>query len=241
MNNQRDFYTREAASYEAKRYGSRYGRLFRALHREAVARGLSLSQRPEHILDVASGTGQMLPVFAASGAMVVAGDLTPAMLKEARNACVTLERIDYCVADATQLPYAANGFDVVASSRFLHLFEPSMQQLLLQEMTRVVKPGGVLIVDFYSADARRVFSWPIRLYRALLRKRPENDYRVGMNEARAMIESTGMRLVHVEGIGNFSLVPLLWMPSSWLMRIAKWLGRNFVHLSEQFLMVARKP
>lgn len=241
MNNQCDFYTREAANYEARRYGSRYGRLFRSLQRGAVARGLALSHGPRHILDVASGTGQMLPVFAASGAMVVAGDLTPAMLKESRIACAALKGVDYCVADAAQLPYVADGFDVVASSRFLHLFKPSTQQSLLQEMARVVKPGGVLIVDFYSADARRFFAWPIGLYRVLLRKRPENDYRVGMNEARAMIESTGMRLVYVEGIGNFTLVPLLWMPAPWLMRLAMWLGRNCVRLSEQFLVVARKP
>jgi ubiquinone/menaquinone biosynthesis C-methylase UbiE len=236
----RDFYTNEAAGYEVKRYGSRYGQMFRALQRDAVARALGHGPRRPLILDVASGTGQMLPVLAARAETVIASDLTPAMLVVARENCTSFPAIAYCVSDATRLPYADATFNAVASSRFLHLFEPAQQQLLLAEMSRVLESGGILIVDFYSATARRIF-WPlIWVYRTLLRKRPENDHRLSLRVARELIERAGLQVARVEGIGNFLLVPFLWLPKRWLASVARWLGRNCVCLSEQFIIVARK-
>lgn len=237
----REFYTSEAQAYEATRYGSRYGRLFRVLQHASVARALAGLDRPRVILDVATGTGQMLPVLAKSGALVVASDLTPAMLAQARALLSAEQGIRYCVGDAMRLPYPDASFDVVASSRFLHLFEPDMQRSLLAEMVRVLRPGGTLLVDFYSADGRRLFGWPIAFYRALLRKRPENDHRVKVLDGRNMVENTGARVVRVEGLGNFMLVFMLWLPLSWQLRVGRWLGRRCVKISEQFMVVARKP
>lgn len=236
---QREFYTCEAAGYEAKRYGSRYGNLFRQVQREAVVRGLARSVRHARVLDVASGTGQMLPVLATAD-FVVACDLTPAMLYVARKQN-EFSSIAYCIANARNLPYADDTFDCAASSRFLHLFESSQQQQLIAEMARVVAPGGSVIVDFYSADGRRIFAPAFWLYRILLRQRPENDFRVSMATACRMIEACGLHVEHLEGIGNFLLVPFLWLPRSWLFRCMRWCGTAFPVLSEQFMIVARKP
>lgn len=237
----RDFYSSEAAGYETKRYGSTYGRLFRTWQRDAVDRALSDRPSYERILDVASGTGQMLPSLAAVGDIVVASDLTTAMLAVARENCSRLPVVSYCVADAIRLPYGPSSFDVVASSRFLHLFESVQQEALIREMAKTLIPGGTLIVDFYSTEGRRTFAPVIRFYRWLLRKRPEGDHRVSLLEAQRMVENAGLRVSSVEGIGNFLLVPLLWLPRPWLLRFARWLGRNCVHMSEQFVVVARKP
>lgn len=236
----RDFYTGEAADYEAKRYGSRYGRLFRMWQRDAVDRALVADSKYGRILDVASGTGQMLPSLAAAGHMVVASDLTAAMLAVARRNCASFPAISYCVADATRLPYIEGSFDAVASSRFLHLFEPVQQQALIVEMAKALAPEGTLVVDFYSADGRRIFTPGIWIYRVLLRKRPESDYRISLRAARKMIEAAGLSVSGIEGLGNFLLVPFLWLPQPWLLRIARWLGRNCPSLSEQFIVVAKK-
>lgn len=240
MNEQRDFYSSEAATYENKRYGSRYGRMFRKLQRAAVTRGMAYSNKPAKALDVATGTGQMLPVLAASGASVVAVDLTEAMLSEARRTAAGIEGIEYRIADAEKLPYPPAEFDVVASSRFLHLFEASKQQHLLLEMARVLKPGGILIVDFYSTDSRRIFAIPVTLYRMLLRKRPENDHRISIGVAGEMLGVAGLQPIFTQGIGNFLLAPLLWLPLPWLVKFGSWMGKNCPKMSEQFLVVARK-
>lgn len=232
------FYSGEASGYEATRYGSRYGRMFRLIQRAAIRRSLVPAER---ILDVATGTGQMLPVLSAFGSCVVASDLTPAMLREARRAYADDARIVYAVGDAGRLPYRDGAFDIVASSRFLHLFDPATQERLVAEMARVLRPGGTLIVDFYNSDARRIFLLPIAIYRKLLRKRPENDHRVSIREAERMIAAAGLQVEKVEGLGNFLLAPIAWLNLSVLCSLAEWLGAQVPRMSEQFLVSARKP
>jgi ubiquinone/menaquinone biosynthesis C-methylase UbiE len=237
----RDFYTGEAASYETVRYGSKYGRLFRTIHRNAIVRILSSRQGWKNALDVASGTGQLLPPLLAVTDLVVASDLTPAMLKVSRSNNVLQSKLAFCVADATRLPYNSASFEIVASARFLHLFEPDRQTALIGEMARVLASDGLLIVDFYSLTSRRIFGPLIWAYRTLLRKRPENDHRVSGVMARRMVEAAGLKVVEVRGVGNFLLAPLSWLPQKWLLAVAFALSGRFAALSEQFIVVASKP
>ena len=233
------FYSDEASGYDSRRYGSAYGTLFRRLQRAAVVRALAdVGAPPVRILDVATGTGQMLPVLRAAGATVVASDLTVAMLGEARR-ILGNSGIAYCVGDAFSLPYASGRFDVVASSRFLHLFDIAGQGALIREMARVLAPGGLLIVDFYSETGRRWVRLPIWIYRTLLRKRPENDVRVTIAQAQEMLVAGGLQPLRVEGLGNFLLALVPWLPLAWRMRVGEWLGRRYAWMSEQFMIVAR--
>lgn len=235
------FYSEEASRYESTRYGSPYGKLFRLLQRRALKDALAAAGEPRRILDVATGTGQMLPVFRDTGALVVASDLTAAMLAEARRRGTIDDGVAYCVGDAFALPYADGQFDIVASSRFLHLFDLASQQLLLNEMARVLKPGGLLIVDFYSAHGRRWVTLPVAAYRLLLRKRPENDVRVTFPQAREMICACGLQPLRTQGLGNLLLALLPWLPIEWRCRWGEWLGRHWARMSEQFLVVSRAP
>lgn len=234
---QSSFYSKEAAGYERTRYGTLYGRLFRAIHRNTLKQ---LLPKSKYSLDVATGTGQMLPVLAETTTTLVAQDLTPEMLREAKILNEKHPNIIYIVGDAKRLPFPDETFDVVASSRFLHLFSVESQRLLLAEMSRVAKPGGIVIVDFYSADARRFFALPIAIYRRFLRKRPENDFRVGIKQARDMALSCNLQIEHLRGLGNFILIPFLWLPNNTLQRIAISLGKHLPSLSEQFMVRARK-
>jgi SAM-dependent methyltransferase len=237
----RDFYTGEAESYESVRYGSKYGRLFRTIHRDIIVRILSSRQGWKSALDVASGTGQLLPPLLSAAGLVVASDLTPAMLKVSRSNNELQPKLAFCVADATRLPYNSASFEIVASARFLHLFEPDRQAALIGEMARVLAPEGLLIVDFYSLTSRRIF-WPvIWAYRTLWRKRPENDHRVSGAMARRMVEAAGLKVVEVRGVGNFLLAPFSWLPQKWLLVGASALSGRFAALSEQFVVVASKP
>jgi SAM-dependent methyltransferase len=237
----RDFYTEEAGSYEAVRYGSHYGRLFRAIHEDAVDRILARETPWKSAADVASGTGQLLAPLLRRVEHVVANDLTPAMLKVSRERFAAKQNLAFCVCDAQRLPYADGAFEIVGSARFLHLFGNDAQAAFVAEMARIVASGGLLVVDFYSLDARRIFRLPIAVYRALLRKRAENDHRVSENEARAMVEATGLVVKDVIGVGNFLLAPFAWLPHAALLRIARFLSRRCGVLSEQFIVVATKP
>jgi SAM-dependent methyltransferase len=110
--------------------------------------GIHAGQR---VLDVAAGTGNVAIRAAATGAHVVASDLTPenfeAGRREARAADVELEWVE---ADAEALPFGDAEFDVVTSS-FGAMFAPD-HGAVAQELLRVCKPGGTVGMANFTPD-----------------------------------------------------------------------------------------
>jgi SAM-dependent methyltransferase len=54
------------------------------------------------------------------------------------------------MCDAEELPYAANQFDLVTSSMILGMIPD--QQRVIAEMSRVLKPGGILALAAHGTD-----------------------------------------------------------------------------------------
>lgn len=52
---------------------------------------------------------------------------------------------------ARQLPFKDASFDIVTSLNFLHLFDVPTQQFCVAEMKRVLKPEGILVLEFTNA------------------------------------------------------------------------------------------
>jgi len=96
-----------------------------------------------HVLDVAAGSGNVAIPAAATGAHVVATDLTPDLHErgatDAERAGVGLT---WEVADAERLPYDADAFDVVTSCVGV-MFAPHHQEAA-DELVRVCRPGGTI-------------------------------------------------------------------------------------------------
>ena len=61
-----------------------------------------------------------------------------------------LSNLSFHIANAKALPFEANSFDVVTASKFLHLFPFVEKVQLTRELIRVVRPGGKLIIHFYT-------------------------------------------------------------------------------------------
>lgn len=101
------------------------------------------------ILDVATGTGQQAFAFAKRGYDMVGVDLTESMLDIARkinkNGLVKFE-----IADATHLRFESNSFDVSCISFALHDMPLPIREKVLQEMARVAKPDGVIVIVDYD-------------------------------------------------------------------------------------------
>jgi SAM-dependent methyltransferase len=97
----------------------------------------------KRVLDVAAGTGNASIPAAQTGAEVTASDLTPELLeaggKRAQEAGVEL---DWVAADAENLPFEDESFDVVMSS-IGAMFAP-MHQQVADELVRVCRPGGTI-------------------------------------------------------------------------------------------------
>ena len=95
------------------------------------------------VLDVAAGTGNASLPAAATGAEVTASDLTPELLTAGRirAAAVGLD-LDWVEADAEDLPFDDESFDVVISAIGV-MFAPH-HQAAADELVRVCKPGGTI-------------------------------------------------------------------------------------------------
>jgi ubiquinone/menaquinone biosynthesis C-methylase UbiE len=108
------------------------------------------------ILDIGTGTGAMLPVFAAVAGTVVALDNSEAMLARARALCQSegLGNVEFCNADVGDIPFDDAVFDACNCSMVLHhVVRP---EAALAEMTRVVRPGGKVMV---TAFCRHEQTW----------------------------------------------------------------------------------
>jgi SAM-dependent methyltransferase len=93
------------------------------------------------VLDVGCGTGVAAITAARMGAIVTGVDLTPALLELAReNGSIAGLQVEWHSADAEELPFANEQFDVVLS-QFAHMFAPR-PEVAISEMLRVLRRGG---------------------------------------------------------------------------------------------------
>lgn len=233
------FYTDIAGKYHSLRYGGRYGGLFRQLHHE-VLDTLLPNGSTARVLEVACGTGHTTELLQAKGNDYIACDLTNGMLEHARErlgATAQLVR-----TNALRLPFPEASFDVVLSTRFLHLFPVERQRLILAEMLRVLKPEGRLVVDFDNFTSRWLLALPHLFYNLLFYRRlaPDTHYnRIRTTET--MLGELGLTHLDSIGVAGYHLV----IPSYFSHALALRLGRGhrgkpWRILAEQFVTTGIK-
>ena len=148
--NQTEFKTQDAASYN--QVAQSFDRLVTQLSAPVAARLVALAglALDNHVLDVGAGTG--IVAFRAAAAMgpsgrVVGIDLSDGMLKVARQNAIAkglADRVEFRKMDAESLECSDGSFDAVLSLFALrHFPHPEMA---LQEMHRVLRPGGRLVL-----------------------------------------------------------------------------------------------
>ncbi len=145
------------------------------------------------ILDCGCGTGHNLALLRRYG-RAYGIDLTWAGLQNART------RGDRRVARATvaALPFGAGQFDLVTSFDVLYALEDEVETRAIAEMGRVLKPGGVAIVNVAALDALRgnhsVLAGEIRRY--------------SRSDLARRLAAAGLHVTH-STYTNFSILPMV--------------------------------
>jgi ubiquinone/menaquinone biosynthesis C-methylase UbiE len=138
----------------------------------------------DRVLDVAGGPGALAAALAGRVASVSVLDSAPALLGHAPDGVQTV------VGRAEQLPFAQASFDLVTCVNSLHhIARPARA---LDEMARVLAPGGRLVLEDMVADPdpRRARRWE-----EIERLRdPEHGRLIAPGDPRGPLQAAGMQL-----------------------------------------------
>jgi SAM-dependent methyltransferase len=131
-----------------------------------------LPARCERVLEIGCGTGEFSRLLAARARSVLAIDLSPNMVRLARERSAGLPNLEFRVADAASLELPRGGLDCVASIATLHHLDAAA---LLARVRDALAPGGVLLVlDLFRASRLRdlaasAVAFPLNLLARLAR------------------------------------------------------------------------
>ncbi len=123
---------------------------FHRIWKRRVA-GLARLKKGDHALDLCCGTGDIAFALARRGAEITGLDFSDKMLEVAqsrlKNSKLNHLSLKFQQGDAQQLPFPDNSFDAVTVGYGLRNL--SSWERGLEEMVRVAKPGGrIVVLDF---------------------------------------------------------------------------------------------
>jgi ubiquinone/menaquinone biosynthesis C-methylase UbiE len=153
----RDIYDRIARLYdvldvpfERSRYAPLRRVLFEGLHGT--------------VLDAGVGTGRNFPYY-PNGSNVTGIDISPAMLKRARNRKHKLSTVvDLREMDVTQLNFPDETFDSIVSTFLFCVLDAEQQQPALEELRRVCRPDGTIRILEYAVSENPVRRFIMKLW-----------------------------------------------------------------------------
>jgi len=132
------------------------------IHRlwKKIAVQLANVRTGDKVLDLAGGTGDLTALFekrVGPKGQVVLADINAAMLRTGRNRLIDrglVDNIQYAQVNAECLPFADNTFDCVCIG--FGLRNVTDKDAALRSMTRVLKPGGRVIVLEFSHPTDKI-------------------------------------------------------------------------------------
>ena len=107
----------------------------------------SLMDREDKVLECACGTGLITVSTAPLTKSYIATDFSSKMLSKCKKKMSTSENVLFEHADITSLKYDDDTFDKVIAGNVIHLLDDPKKAL--DELKRVTKPGGMLIIPTY--------------------------------------------------------------------------------------------
>ncbi|MBN3951103.1 MAG: class I SAM-dependent methyltransferase [Nostoc sp. NMS7] len=126
-----------------------------ARFRQLALQGLTIHSDTQ-VLDLCCGSGQTTQFLVKFSQNVTGLDASPKSLQRAR---LNVPLASYVEAFAEEMPFTDNLFDVVHTSVALHEMQPQQLRKIINEVYRVLKPGGVFTLVDFHAPTNPIF-WP---------------------------------------------------------------------------------
>ncbi len=123
-------------------------------------------KKPENILDIATGTGDLAILMSKTGAKKIIGlDISAGMLNVGIEKIAQkklADKIDMVLGDSENIPFPDNHFDAITVAFGIRNFEHL--ELGLAEILRVLKPGGLFVILETSVPEKFPFKQGYQLY-----------------------------------------------------------------------------
>ncbi len=172
--------------------------------------------RDSRALDLATGPGTIALELAARGSSVLGIDISPEQIATARRVAAERgleERVRFAIAGAENTGLDASSFDLATAGQCWHWFDG---EAAMAEVLRVLRPGGVLAIAYYSYLAEHA---PVA--------RDTEDLVLEFNPTWTMASSTGVFPELIDEVirGGFRLVEEFCYHHDEEFSHARWRGR----------------
>jgi len=145
-------------------YWSRFTEDFEEMQSQVVGNEVLLLAHEEllkeaglgYVLELGCGTGLYSETLQKNAEHVMATDLSDEMIASAKKKRGALENVEFRKADALNLEFEDETFDTVFMANLIHIVGNS--ERVIQESKRVLKKGGLLIINSFAIDDMRFFN-----------------------------------------------------------------------------------
>lgn len=137
------------------------------------------------VLDLCCGSGQGTQYLVKQSSYVVGLDADPLPLKRAKQ---RVPEADYVQAWAERMPFPENEFDIVYTSATLHEMRPEQCLQIVQEVHRVLKPGGCFTQIDFHRPKNTILRFNLYLFLWLFENQTAWDF-VRLNLPRVLTET----------------------------------------------------
>lgn len=115
------------------------------------------------VLDIGCGTGSHLLLYQQAGCEVYGIDMSQGMLEVAKEKLG--DSAELHLGDASASPFSDDQFDLITTTLTLHEMPPPMRTAILNEMKRILKPDGrIMLIDFHPGELRFPKGWFVKAF-----------------------------------------------------------------------------
>ncbi len=190
------YYQQEAEGYDAARFSCECNMLYDQMTKEIIYKFL---KDCKYVLDAGTGTGRFAIHLAKNGIDVVAIDSSKEMVEIARKKAQRegcQHRIQFIVSDIENLPFKDKAFDGVCS--IIVLIHLACRDYAVSELSRVLKPGGILVLDVPN----KLLSKAYRPFISVIKKTTFSDYHYSLKEMRKLLLDNSLGVVDQRTFGK---------------------------------------